>query len=120
MLPLSSPLSLMAMALAIVLASGPLSASTIDLKAAERLAKKSNCSKCHHPERKRESTPWREVAKKYKSDPEAEGKLMQHLTSGKKVKFEDGHEEKHLVVKSKDPAQIRNLVNWILVFHLKE
>ena len=37
-----------------------------------------------------------------------------HITTGEKAKFEDGHEEDHAIVKSKDPAQIKNLVEWIL------
>lgn len=89
-------------------------ATAVDPVAAQSLAKQSNCLKCHHPERKRESTPWREVAKKYRGKPDAEEKLVRHLTSGETVTFEDGHEEKHLIVKSDDPVQIRNLVNWIL------
>jgi cytochrome c len=30
------------------------------------------------------------------------------------VKFEDGHEEEHKIVKSTDPKEIKNLVDWIL------
>ena len=41
-------------------------------------------------------------------------KLVHHVTSGERVKFADGHEEDHKMVKSRDPAAIRNLVDWIL------
>lgn len=85
-----------------------------DPVAAEELAKQSNCFKCHLIDRKKESTPWREIAGKYRDKPDAVEKLSHHITSGEKVKFDDGHEEKHKVVKSKDPAEIRNLVEWIL------
>jgi cytochrome c len=54
------------------------------------------------------------VAAKYKGKPEARGRIFEHVTSGEKVKFEDGHEEDHAIVKTKDKAQIDNLIDWIL------
>lgn len=94
--------------------TAPMAAASVDPAAAEGLAKKSNCFKCHLIDRKKESTPWREIARKYREKPDAEEKLVFHLTSGEKVKFDDGHEENHKIVKSKDPVEIKNLVNWIL------
>lgn len=85
-----------------------------DEEAARALARQSNCFKCHAIDKKKEAPPWREVAAKYKGKPEAEAKLIHHITSGERVKFEDGHEEDHKIVMSKDPAQIKNLVDWIL------
>jgi len=85
-----------------------------DEEAARALARQSNCFKCHAIDKKKEAPPWREVAAKYKGKPEAEAKLIHHITSGEKVKFEDGHEEDHKIVASKDPAAIKNLVDWIL------
>lgn len=89
-------------------------AYAVDPVMAEKLAKQSNCFKCHLIDQKKESTPWREIAGKYRGKPDAEEKLIFHITSGEKVKFDDGHEEKHKIVKSKDPAEIKNLVDWIL------
>jgi cytochrome c len=89
-------------------------AFAVDAEAAQTLARQSNCFKCHSVEKKKEAPPWKEVAAKYKGKPEAEAKLTHHVTSGEKVKFEDGHEEEHKTVKTKDPAQIKNLVDWIL------
>jgi cytochrome c len=48
-----------------------------------------------------------------------EAKLIHHITSGEKVKFEDGHEEEHKIVKSDDPAAIKNLVQWIMSLKAK-
>ena len=45
---------------------------------------------------------------------DAVDKIVHHLTSGEKAKFPDGHEEDHKIVKSQDPAAIKNLVDWIL------
>ena len=85
-----------------------------DEEAARALARQSNCFKCHAVDKKKEAPPWRDVAAKYKGKPEAEAKLIHHITSGERVKFEDGHEEDHKIVASKDPAAIKNLVDWIL------
>lgn len=92
----------------------PLAAAGPDPAAAESLAKHSNCFKCHLIDRKKESTPWREIASKYRGKPDAVEKLTHHVTSGEMVKFDDGHEENHKKVKSNDPGQIRNLIDWIL------
>jgi cytochrome c len=89
-------------------------AASPDPVAAEKLAQSSNCFKCHLIDQKKESTPWREIAGKYRGKPNAVEQLTQHVTLGRKVKFDDGHEENHKKVKSKDPDQIRNLVDWIL------
>src|SRR5271166_3427813 len=89
-------------------------AAGADEEAARALARQSNCFKCHAVDKKKEAPPWREVAAKYKGKPEAEAKLIHHITSGERVKFEDGHEEDHKIVMSKDPAAIKNLVDWIL------
>jgi hypothetical protein len=44
---------------------------------------------------------------------DAEAKLTKHITTGPKIKI-DGVEEEHQIVKSKDPAAIKNLVQYIL------
>jgi cytochrome c len=85
-----------------------------DEAAARGLARQSNCFKCHSVEKKKEGPAWRDVAAKYRGNPDAEAKLIKHVTSGEKVKFEDGHEEDHAIVKSTDPKEIKNLVDWIL------
>lgn len=92
----------------------PMGAHALDEEAARALARESNCFKCHSISKKGDGPAWKEVAAKYKGKSDAEVKLTQHITSGEKVKFEDGHEEEHKVVKSKDPAQIKNLVDFIL------
>ena len=85
-----------------------------DAAGAQQLARQSNCFKCHAVDKKKEGPAYKDVAAKYKGKPEAETRLTTHITSGEKAKFEDGHEEDHPIVKTKDPAQIKNLVEWIL------
>lgn len=89
-------------------------AFAVDADAAQALARQSNCFKCHAIDKKKDGPAWRDVAAKFKGKPEAEGRLITHITSGEKAKFEDGHEEEHPIVKSKDKDQIKNLVDWIL------
>jgi cytochrome c len=104
------------LACVVALASITLSAPVLgaDADAAQRLARQSNCFKCHAVDKKKEGPSYHDVAVKYKGKPEAKARLAEHITSGEKVKFEDGHEEDHAMVKTKDKAQIDNLVEWIL------
>lgn len=89
-------------------------ARAADEEAARALARQSGCFKCHAVSKKMDGPSYKEVAAKYRGKPDAQARLTEHITSGKKVKLEDGSEEEHKVVKTKDPAQIRNLVDWIL------
>ena len=89
-------------------------AGAADAVAAQALARQSNCMKCHAIDKKKEGPSYKEVAAKMKGKPDAEAKLIQHITTGPKVKFEDGTEEEHAIIKSKNQADIKNLVQWIL------
>jgi len=89
-------------------------ALAVDAAAAQALARQNNCFKCHAVDKKKEGPAWKDVAAKMKSDKDAEAKLTKHLTTGPKVKFEDGHQEDHPVLKSKSPDDTKNLVQWIL------
>jgi cytochrome c len=97
------------------LASSP--AAAADVEAAKALARQNNCFKCHAIEKKKDGPAWKEVAEKYRGKADAEEHLMNHLVSGEKAKFPDGHEEEHKIIKTEpanDKAQIKNLVDWIL------
>ena len=88
-----------------------------DADAAKALAKQNNCFKCHAVDKDKDGPSYHSVAEKYKGKPNAEAKLINHLTSGEKAKFPDGHEEEHKIVKTsppKDNEQVKNLVQWIL------
>jgi cytochrome c len=101
-------------AAALVFAPG---AYAVDADAARQLATQNNCFKCHSVDKDKDGPAYKKVAAKYKGKPEAEARLIDHITSGEKAKFPDGHEEEHKIVKTsppKDMAQIKNLVQWIL------
>lgn len=89
-------------------------AFAFDADEAQALAKKEGCTKCHAVDKKKEAKSLIEISKSLKGKPDAEAKLLHHLTSGEMVKFEDGKEEEHKVLKTKDKAAIKNLTDWIL------
>jgi cytochrome c len=88
-------------------------ARAVDADAAQALAKKSNCMKCHSVSAKKEGPSFKETAAKYKGKPDAEDKLVTHLTTNPKIKV-DGKEEEHESLKTKNDAEVRNVVQWIL------
>lgn len=85
----------------------------VNVSAAEALAKKSGCTKCHAVSAKKDGPPLKEIAAKYKGKPDAEQTLYIHATTNPKVKV-DGKEEEHDSPKTKNEAEIRNLMRWIL------
>jgi cytochrome c len=107
--------SLIAVGAAVALFS-PL-AQAVDVDAARALAKQNNCFKCHAIDKEKDGPAYKAVAEKFRGKANAEARLIEHITSGEKAKFPDGHEEEHKIVKTsppKDMDQIKNLVQWIL------
>ncbi len=89
-------------------------ALAFDADEAQALAKKEGCFKCHALDKKKEAKSLTDISKALKGKPNAEAKLLHHLTEPEMVKFEDGKEEEHKVLKTKDKAAIKNLTDWIL------
>ena len=54
------------------------------------------------------------IAKKYAGKPDGEAKILAQVTTAVKVKMEDGTEEEHKTMKTKDQAAISNMIKWIL------
>ena len=90
-----------------------LCAQAQDVAAAEALMKKSGCMKCHSVSAKKEGPPFKETAAKYKGKPDAQAALFKHLTTNPKVKV-DGNEEMHDSLKTRNEAEIKNVVAYIL------
>jgi len=103
--------------LAILLAAAALTlpalAQAQDVAAAEALTKKSGCMKCHSVSAKKEGPSFKDVAAKYKGKPDAQAALHKHLTSSTKIKI-DGKEELHDPLKTKNDAEVKNVVAYIL------
>ncbi|OWW18764.1 c-type cytochrome [Noviherbaspirillum denitrificans] len=86
----------------------------VDAAAAEKLARQEGCLRCHGIDRPKDGPAYKQIAEKNRGKPDAEARLIKHLSSGTKVKFEDGHEEEHKIPKTKDADQIKNLIQWVL------
>jgi cytochrome c len=97
----------------LALALGSFAAHAQDVSAAEALMKKSGCLKCHSVSAKKEGPPFKETAAKYKGKADAEAALFKHLTTSPKIKV-DGNEELHDSLKTKNEADVRNVVKYIL------
>ena len=100
-------------ALGAALAIGASPVARADDAAVESLMKKSNCMKCHAVDKKKDGPAFKETAAKYKGKPDAEAKLYTHLTTNPKVKV-DGKEETHDNLKTKNDAEVKEVVKWIL------
>ncbi len=99
--------------LAAALAFSPLSHAA-DAAAGEALAKKEGCLKCHAIDKKKDAESMKGIAKQYAGKADAEAKIRKQITTGAKVKLEDGSEDDHKIVKSKDKAELSNMIQWIL------
>jgi cytochrome c len=86
----------------------------VDEDAAKLLFKQNECGKCHNPEKNKKGPSLKKTAKEYKGKANAEQELIKHMTSGKKVKLDDGSEEDHKIIDTKDQKALGNLAKWIL------
>lgn len=85
-----------------------------DADAAQALAKKNDCLKCHAVDKTKKAPSYKKIADKYKGKPDGEDKCIKSMTTGPKVKLEDGSEEDHKIINTKDQKEIKNLCDWIL------
>lgn len=98
--------------LALSLAGSALAA--VDEDAAKATAKRNDCFKCHAVDKTKKGPSYQKIAAKFKGQADAEAKIMTNITTGPKIKLEDGSEEEHKIVDSKDPKELKNLIGWIL------
>lgn len=85
-----------------------------DEDAAKALFKKNDCTKCHAPAKTKKGPSLKKIAEENKGKADAEAKMTKHMTTSPKVKLEDGTEEEHKIIETKDKAELKNLVQWIL------
>ncbi len=97
-----------------VLFSAAATAQAVDADAAKALIKENECSKCHAVDKEKKGPSYKKIAAKYKGKPDGEEKAIKNMTTGPKVKLDDGTEEEHKVIDTKDQAAIKNVARWIL------
>lgn len=89
------------------------SAFAQDVAAAEALLKKSGCLKCHAVDRRKDGPSFKESGANFKAKPDGEKLLFTKLSTTTRIKV-DGKEEDHDPLKTKNEAEIRNVVTYIL------
>lgn len=92
----------------------PTQASAFDEDAAKALAKNNDCFKCHAVDKTKKGPSYKKISAKYKGKADAQSALIKQMTSGPKVKLEDGTEEDHKIIDTKDLKEQKNLAEWIL------
>jgi cytochrome c len=98
-------LSILALSLASSLALADATAPQMEL------AKKKGCLACHELDAQKVGPAWKEVAKKYAHDPEAEAKLITKVKKGGKGVWGEVPMPPNVTVKKKD---IVTLVQFVL------
>lgn len=93
--------------------TSPSALAQVDEAAAKALLKRNDCTKCHSPTKTKKGPSYKKISEKYKKDPNAEQKMIKQMTSGPKVKLEDGTEEDHKIIDTKDPKELKILTDWI-------
>ena len=103
------------MAGASVMLASTVFAAGVDADAAKELADQNDCFKCHAIDKTKKGPSYKKIAAKYKGkDAEGEKNIIKNITTGPKVKLEDGTEQDHKIIDTKDAKQLDNLVRWIL------
>jgi cytochrome c len=87
--------------------------AAVDVDAAQALAKKGNCFKCHAIEKRKKAPSYREIAAKHRGKPDAESYLYKHINGELTVQTDDG-DEKHAPPPTVDRSELDNLIRWIL------
>jgi cytochrome c len=80
----------------------------------EAVFKENDCHKCHHATKAKKGPSLAKISTRYKEKNLDEKEAIKHMTSGNKVKLEDGSEEKHKIIETKDTAVQMAVAKWIL------
>jgi cytochrome c len=104
--------SLLTASLMLTFASLATAQATVDADAAKALFKDNDCTKCHAVDKTKKGPSLKKIAASQKND--AQEKIIKNMTTGPQIQFEDGSVEKHKVIDTKDPKELKNLADWIL------
>jgi cytochrome c len=102
------------MAIAALASFSTYSLAAVDADGAQALFKKNDCSKCHSVDKTKKGPALKKIAAKYKGKADGQAAVIKNITTGVKVKLDDGSEEDHKVIDTKDQAALKNLADWIL------
>jgi cytochrome c len=88
--------------------------AAMDEAAVEPYLKKAGCFKCHALDKTKKGPSYKKIAAKFKGKPDGEASVIKNLTTSPKVKLEDGTEEDHKEVETKDQGDLKVIAKWIL------
>lgn len=88
--------------------------AAVDAAQAEGLMKSNKCDKCHAVDKAKTGPALKKIAAKYQGKADGEANIIKNITTGPKIKNDDGTEEEHKIIKTKDQAELKNLAQWIL------
>lgn len=81
---------------------------------AEEIFKENDCHKCHHATQAKKGPSLAKIATKYKEKKLDEKEAIKHMTSGLKVKLDDGTQEDHKIIDTKDIKVQTAVAKWML------
>lgn len=85
-----------------------------DADAAQALLKKNDCLKCHSVDKAKKGPSFKKISEKYKGKADGADSVIKSISTGPKVKMDDGTTEEHKIIDTKDPKALKNLADWIL------
>lgn len=100
--------------LSATMALSPPAWAAVDAEAAQALAKRNDCFKCHAIDKTKKGPSYKRVAARLKNKPDAVEKVIEHITTGPLIQLDDDTHENHRIIDVKDPNELRNLAEWIL------
>jgi cytochrome c len=109
-----SPFTLFSAAAVLTLSCLAPAHAAVDEDAAKALFKKNDCTKCHAPDKAKKGPSLKKISEKFKGKADGQEKAIKNMTTGPKVKLEDGTEEDHKIIDTKDQKELKNLADWIL------
>jgi cytochrome c len=92
----------------------PAYSADFDADAAENTFKENDCHKCHHATRTKKGPSLKTIAAKYKEKNLGVDEAIKQMTAGQKVKLDDGSEEDHKIIDTKDVKVQTNVAKWML------
>ena len=108
-----NPIALTRLLLLALAGAAPAKAQ-VDAEAAEELARRNDCFKCHAIDKKKKWPAYTRVAAKLKTKPDGVQTVIEHITTGPLIQMEDGTHENHRIIDTKYPDELSNLAKWNL------
>ena len=99
---------------AMLMAGFAFAQAEFDPEAAEALLRRNDCFKCHAIDKDKKAPAYKKVAARLRARSYGVDYVIKHVTTGPKVRLEDGTEEQHKVIDTKEQAELENLARWLL------